>query len=50
MPAKLIVFQTRLTDQDIQALRDRAKVENSKPTVLARQAIRDYLSQKPAML
>lgn len=41
----LIVYPTRLDQQDIEALQDRAKIENSTPTAIARTAIRWYLIQ-----
>ena len=45
MTAKLLVFPTRLTSLDIEALRDRARVEKDNPTAIARKAIRYYLTQ-----
>jgi len=37
-------FSTRLTERDIQALRDRAKAEDMKPTALLRAVLRQYLT------
>jgi len=44
-----VVFNTRLTKQDIEALQDRARLENNKPAVIAREAIRHYLSMEKAV-
>lgn len=38
------VVPTRLCEHDYQALQDRAMIEGSTPTAVARQAIRHYLS------
>lgn len=39
------VYYFRLSPEEIQSLKDRAKVEETKPSTLARQVIRHYLSQ-----
>jgi hypothetical protein len=39
-----VVLPIRMHDKDLEALRDRASVENSNPTAIARTAIRFYLA------
>jgi len=56
MPAKTgterlmkIPYSTKLTESDLQGLRDRARAERTKPAVLLRSVLRQYLQtpQKP---
>jgi hypothetical protein len=39
------VYNLRLSQEEIQALKDRAKVEDTRPSSLAREAILLYLTQ-----
>ena len=43
---RLAVFPIRLSKQDIEALQDRAKIEQIPPSVLLRKFLRDCLTNK----